>query len=72
MNEAEAADPLSRHHQLGMGNRRSVEQALRRVGARTPGSPATMTSCVKADGLLLPGVGAFPAAMRVIGELEPG
>lgn len=52
----------------GMGNRRSVEKALSRVGAQ-----ALITRdhdelrC--ADGLLLPGVGAFPAAMAVIEEL---
>jgi glutamine amidotransferase len=52
----------------GMGNRRSVEKALQRVGATT-----LMTrdhdELRAADGLLLPGVGAFPAAMRIIREL---
>lgn len=52
----------------GMGNRRSVEKALERVGAKT-----LMTrdhgELRKADGLLLPGVGAFPAAMRIIRSL---
>jgi glutamine amidotransferase len=52
----------------GMGNRRSVEKALERVGAsafisRAPGELRA------ADGLLLPGVGAFPAAMATIREL---
>ncbi len=52
----------------GMGNRRSVEKALQRVGAeafvsRQPGE------LQRADGLLLPGVGAFPAAMEVIERL---
>lgn len=52
----------------GMGNRRSVEKALLRVGAeasvtRQPGELR------RADGLLLPGVGAFPAAMEVIARL---
>lgn len=46
----------------GMGNRRSVEKALERIGAR-----ARITSdhdeLRAADGLLVPGVGAFPAAM---------
>jgi len=55
----------------GMGNRRSVEKALERVGART-----TITredgDLRAADGLLLPGVGAFPAAMRVLRELGVG
>lgn len=48
---------------LGLGNRRSVEKALERVGAtveRTP-DPARLAL---ADGLVLPGVGAFPEAMR--------
>lgn len=51
----------------GMGNRRSVEKALERVGAR-----ATVTrdpdALLAADGLLVPGVGAFPAAMRRLQE----
>jgi glutamine amidotransferase len=49
----------------GMGNRRSVEKALERVGARALVSrePAELRA---ADGLLLPGVGAFPAAMETI------
>lgn len=51
-----------------MGNRRSVEKALQRVGAdafvtRDP------VELQRADGLLLPGVGAFPAAMRTITQL---
>ncbi|HEY7150274.1 MAG TPA: imidazole glycerol phosphate synthase subunit HisH [Solirubrobacterales bacterium] len=53
----------------GMGNLRSVEKALERVGAR-----AEVTSDPQAaraaDGLILPGVGAFPAAMRRVRELE--
>jgi glutamine amidotransferase len=47
----------------GMGNRRSVEKALERVGAE-----AALTGDLDvlrdADGLILPGVGAFPEAMR--------
>jgi glutamine amidotransferase len=47
----------------GMGNRRSVEKALERVGAR-----AVLTgdheALMAADGLIVPGVGAFPAAME--------
>ncbi|HSZ69399.1 MAG TPA: imidazole glycerol phosphate synthase subunit HisH [Solirubrobacteraceae bacterium] len=52
----------------GMGNRRSVEKALERVGASAFVSrdPAALRA---ADGLLLPGVGAFPAAMATIREL---
>jgi imidazole glycerol-phosphate synthase subunit HisH len=52
----------------GMGNRRSVEKALEHVGAR-----ALVTNDHQAlraaAGLVLPGVGAFPRAMRRIREL---
>jgi imidazole glycerol-phosphate synthase subunit HisH len=52
----------------GMGNRRSVEKALEHVGAR-----ATITSdhaeLRAADGLVVPGVGAFPRAMTNLAEL---
>jgi glutamine amidotransferase len=51
----------------GMGNRRSVEKALERVGARAFVS-RDHAELRAADGLLLPGVGAFPAAMAVIRE----
>jgi glutamine amidotransferase len=46
----------------GMGNRRSVEKALERVGARVllTGDHDALDA---ADGLIVPGVGAFPAAM---------
>ncbi len=51
----------------GMGNLRSVEKALEHVGAN-----ATVTSAEgpirEADGLILPGVGAFPRAMERIRE----
>ena len=53
----------------GMGNLRSVQKALARVG-----SVASITSdpaeARDADGVILPGVGAFPAAMRRVSELE--
>jgi imidazole glycerol-phosphate synthase subunit HisH len=52
----------------GMGNRHSVEKALERVGARAFLS-RDHAQLRAADGLLLPGVGAFPAAMATIGEL---
>jgi imidazole glycerol-phosphate synthase subunit HisH len=52
----------------GMGNRRSVEKALERVGARAFVS-RDHAELRSADGLLLPGVGAFPAAMATIREL---
>ncbi|MGI8506958.1 MAG: imidazole glycerol phosphate synthase subunit HisH [Solirubrobacteraceae bacterium] len=52
----------------GMGNQRSVQKALQRVGAQ-----AEITSDRErlraADGLVLPGVGAFPLAMRNLDEL---
>ena len=52
----------------GMGNLRSVEKALEHVGAN-----ATISSDAEAirsaDGLILPGVGAFPKAMTRVREL---
>jgi glutamine amidotransferase len=51
----------------GMGNLRSVEKALERIGAEptiTRGAEAS-----DAEGLILPGVGAFPRAMQRIREL---
>jgi len=52
----------------GMGNRRSVEKALARVGARVTISsdPEELRA---ADGIVLPGVGAFPRAMANLREL---
>jgi glutamine amidotransferase len=52
----------------GMGNRRSVEKALEHVGTR-PRITAEHEAIRAADGLVLPGVGAFPEAMRRIGAL---
>jgi glutamine amidotransferase len=52
----------------GMGNLRSVEKALERVGAE-----AEITSdrerVESADGVILPGVGAFPRAMDRVHEI---
>lgn len=50
----------------GLGNRRSMEKSLERAGARVTvsGDPAVLAG---ADGIVLPGVGAFP---RGIAELE--
>jgi imidazole glycerol-phosphate synthase subunit HisH len=47
----------------GMGNRRSVEKALEHVGAAVSltAEHQVLRAC---DGLVLPGVGAFPKAMR--------
>jgi glutamine amidotransferase len=47
----------------GMGNRRSVEKALEHVGA-DPRLTADHTTIKAADGIVVPGVGAFPEAMR--------
>jgi imidazole glycerol-phosphate synthase subunit HisH len=52
----------------GVGNRRSVEKALERVGAR-PLLTADHDELRAAGGLVVPGVGAFPQAMRRLGEL---
>jgi glutamine amidotransferase len=48
---------------LGMGNRRSVEKAFERVGGE-PRLTADADALRAADGLVVPGVGAFPEAMR--------
>ena len=53
----------------GMGNLRSVEKALEHVGVARSRSPATPAAVRGADGLILPGVGAFPRAMERIREL---
>jgi glutamine amidotransferase len=53
----------------GMGNLRSVEKALERVGAEAS-ITADAAAVRDADGVILPGVGAFPAAMRRVRELE--
>jgi glutamine amidotransferase len=46
----------------GMGNRRSVQKAIERAGAEVvvSGDHRELNAC---DGLVLPGVGAFPLAM---------
>jgi glutamine amidotransferase len=52
----------------GMGNRRSVEKALEHVGAiaSISSDPAHL---MRASGLVLPGVGAFPRAMESLRAL---
>lgn len=52
----------------GMGNLRSVEKALEHIGATATISndPATVGA---ANGVILPGVGAFPKAMKRVREL---
>jgi glutamine amidotransferase len=52
----------------GMGNLRSVEKALEHVGAR-PEVTSEEGLVRDADGLVLPGVGAFPRAMREVRRL---
>jgi glutamine amidotransferase len=49
----------------GMGNRRSVETALAHVGAESVVT-ADHDAIRRADAVILPGVGAFPEAMRNI------
>ncbi|MGZ5308023.1 MAG: imidazole glycerol phosphate synthase subunit HisH [Solirubrobacterales bacterium] len=55
----------------GMGNLRSVEKALEKVGAETERT-ADLERARTAAGLVLPGVGAFPKAMERISELGLG
>jgi glutamine amidotransferase len=66
---ATQAPPVIGVIDYGMGNLRSVEKALEKVGAR-----ANVTrdhdALRAADGLVLPGVGAFPRAMRNLRDLE--
>jgi imidazole glycerol-phosphate synthase subunit HisH len=52
----------------GMGNLRSVEKAVEHIGATATiaNDAATIRA---ADGLILPGVGAFPKAMEIIRSL---
>jgi glutamine amidotransferase len=47
----------------GMGNRRSVEKALEHVGADVART-GDREEIRRADGIVVPGVGAFPEAMR--------
>lgn len=51
----------------GTGNRRSVEKALERAGARPVVTP-DHDALAAADGLVVPGVGAFAAAMARLRE----
>jgi imidazole glycerol-phosphate synthase subunit HisH len=52
----------------GMGNRRSVQKALEHVGAHATIS-RDHDALRRCDGLVLPGVGAFPLAMRRLDDL---
>jgi imidazole glycerol-phosphate synthase subunit HisH len=62
------ADPTICILDYGMGNLRSVEKALERVGASARIS-ADHGEARAADGIILPGVGAFPRAMERVREL---
>jgi glutamine amidotransferase len=52
----------------GMGNRRSVQKALEHVGA-TATITRDLDELRSADGLVVPGVGAFPLAMANLHQL---
>jgi glutamine amidotransferase len=52
----------------GMGNLRSVEKALEHVGAAAP-ITSDHEAARACDGLILPGVGAFPRAIERVREL---
>jgi imidazole glycerol-phosphate synthase subunit HisH len=52
----------------GMGNLRSAEKAFEHVGAAAP-ITSDHDAVRAADGVVLPGVGAFPAAMAAVREL---
>jgi glutamine amidotransferase len=52
----------------GMGNRRSVEKALEHVGADVART-ADRDQIAAAEAIVLPGVGAFPEAMRRLAAL---
>jgi glutamine amidotransferase len=52
----------------GMGNLRSVEKALERAGADAEITPDRVRA-EEADGVILPGVGAFPRAMQRVREI---
>jgi glutamine amidotransferase len=52
----------------GMGNLRSVEKAFERVGAQAE-ITADRERVESADGVILPGVGAFPKAMERVHEI---
>jgi imidazole glycerol-phosphate synthase subunit HisH len=52
----------------GMGNRRSVQKAIEHVGARVE-LTANHNTIRAADGIVVPGVGAFPLAMQRLSEL---
>jgi glutamine amidotransferase len=62
------AAPLIGVVDYGMGNRRSVQKALEREGAAAV-ITRELAELRRCQGLVLPGVGAFPLAMRNLHEL---
>ena len=64
------ADRDDRVVDYGMGNRRSVQKALEHVGA-SAAITRDHDELNAADGLVVPGVGAFPLAMANLRELGP-
>ena len=63
-----AGRPTTAIVDYGMGNRRSVYKALERAGAE-PRLTRDRRELREARGLVVPGVGAFPEAMKRLGEL---
>jgi glutamine amidotransferase len=61
--------PLIAVVDYGMGNRRSVQKALEHVGA-APLITHDRAAIEAADGIVVPGVGAFPLAMRNLNGLN--
>ena len=53
----------------GMGNRRSVEKAFEHVGARDVKITGDAAQIARAERIVIPGVGAFPRAMRNLRSL---
>ncbi|CAM4113919.1 imidazole glycerol phosphate synthase subunit HisH [Bacillus manliponensis] len=53
----------------GMGNIHSVEQALKRIGAAYAVTD-DIEHILQSDGIILPGVGAFPKAMDILQKKE--
>ena len=62
------AGPLIAILDYGSGNRRSVQTALEHVGAQALVT-GDRSEIERADGMVIPGVGAFPAAMGALDEL---
>ncbi len=64
---SESSPPAIAILDYGMGNRRSVQKALQHVGAAAA-ITGDHDQIRAADGLVVPGVGAFPQAMRNLTE----